>query len=145
MNCFQLIKTVLDEAFQQIDAKNDNERFVQIEAELASLSKSYATVIHGHKIDYTKPVSEALGCRQNYPVLILRLQPDGSFRWPEGDVLSVKETLAMIPVWCDANEDGVVAVLAPRDAKLSHAVPVLNAAKESGHFRVVLATDGIVR
>jgi biopolymer transport protein ExbD len=90
-------------------------------------------------------ISEALGCRQNYPVLILRLQPDGSFRWPEGDVLSVKETLAMIPAWCDANEDGVIAVLAPHDAKLSHAVPVLNTAKESGHSRVVLATDAIAR
>jgi hypothetical protein len=90
-------------------------------------------------------VSEALGCRQNYPVLVLRLELDGTFRWPDGDLRTVQETLAQIPPWCVKNEDGVIAILAPRTAKLSHAVPVLKAVNDLGHHRIVLATDGIPR
>jgi len=88
-------------------------------------------------------VAEALGCRHNYPILVLHLVSDGRFRWPEGDTLTAEQTIAMIPVWCAENEDGIVAVLARRDAKLSDAQPVLQAAREIGHTRVILATDDL--
>lgn len=57
MNFFQIVKLILDESFQLIPAKDDDERYKCIEAELEILRTSYANVVSGHCIDYAKPVT----------------------------------------------------------------------------------------
>ena len=54
MNCFQLIKTVLDEAYEAIPGTKP-EREASVSASLKSLSKDYASLTKTGCLDYRKP------------------------------------------------------------------------------------------
>lgn len=53
MNCFQLVKSVLDELYARIPAANDEEKDRQILSTLRFLEEQYAKLARGTSIDYT--------------------------------------------------------------------------------------------
>lgn len=55
MNCFQLIKTVLDEAYVQIPGKTDADRDEAIRGECTKLSQAYAKLRNEGCLDYRNP------------------------------------------------------------------------------------------
>ena len=56
MNCFQIIKSILDEEYNQIPG-NEVEKDEQIEARLNALSNSYAQLSEGNTISYRDPIT----------------------------------------------------------------------------------------
>jgi hypothetical protein len=53
MNCFQLVKSVLDDTYSEISGKADE----QIEARLAQFRSEFGSLLSGKKIEYEEPVS----------------------------------------------------------------------------------------
>jgi hypothetical protein len=57
MNCFQLVKTVLDEIYTEIPLRDEAEKDQAIQKELDSLGSKYAKLSSGEAVDYAKPVT----------------------------------------------------------------------------------------
>ena len=57
MNCFQLVKSVLDELYERIPAKTEKEKDKGIAEMMSYLRKQYAGLARGLKIDYTDPTT----------------------------------------------------------------------------------------
>lgn len=53
MNCFQLVKTVLDELYGRVPGASDDEKDRLITQRLASLSKNYAQLTTSNKVDHS--------------------------------------------------------------------------------------------
>ncbi len=84
-------------------------------------------------------VASALGCRAHDDVLVLRLQPDGQVRWPDGSENSLEQTKLLVPSWCSKRESPVLAILADKDTPMSQAHPLLATAQDLGLRRAILA------
>lgn len=85
-------------------------------------------------------VASALGCRAYDQILILKLQPDGKVRWPDGTENTLEESKRLVPSWCKKQESPVLAILADKDTPMSFAHPLLAVAQEHGLRRSILAT-----
>ncbi len=57
MNCFQLVKTVLDEIYEKIPLVEETEKDDAIKEELDSLSSKYKNLSSGESINYSNPVT----------------------------------------------------------------------------------------
>lgn len=57
MNCFQLIKTVLDEIYVQIPIADEEEKDAHIRDEMDSLRRQYKDLDDGPQIDYRNPIT----------------------------------------------------------------------------------------
>jgi hypothetical protein len=57
MNCFQLVKTVLDELYGRLPGRSDEERTEQILGMHRHLEGQYAGLARGLTIDYTDPIT----------------------------------------------------------------------------------------
>jgi hypothetical protein len=57
MNCFQLVKTVLDEIYEKIPLVEETEKDDAIKKELDSLGSKYAKLSSGEAVDYANPVT----------------------------------------------------------------------------------------
>jgi hypothetical protein len=84
-------------------------------------------------------VASALGCRVHDQVLVLKLQPDGKVRWPDGSENTLEETKVLVPSWCTGRESPVLAILGNKDTPISQAHPLLAAAQDLGLRRAILA------
>lgn len=57
MNCFQLVKTVLDELYQEIDILDVDDKDAAISTPLRQLADEYGNLLVGANIDYSDPVT----------------------------------------------------------------------------------------
>lgn len=57
MNCFQIIKSVLDEAYNQIEG-DESEKDQQIKDALEYLTGGYSQLLDGNNVDYSHPITK---------------------------------------------------------------------------------------
>lgn len=57
MNCFELVKTVLDELYQEIDIPDVDDKDAAISTRLKQLANEYGKLLVGASIDYSDPVT----------------------------------------------------------------------------------------
>jgi len=58
MNCFELIRNVLDELWQEIPGTTDAEKAEQVKARQSELSRNYAAIRGSSVIDYSDPLTQ---------------------------------------------------------------------------------------
>jgi biopolymer transport protein ExbD len=89
-----------------------------------------------------REITSALGCRNTDDVLIVEIQRDYSVLWPNGDTCTIEEAVHQLPTRLATHHEPVLAVKADKDILLSTLHPLLDAAKELGMQKVIIAATG---
>lgn len=88
-------------------------------------------------------VANALGCRNNSTILILKLNDHGEVLWPDGSTATVANSQLLMFSWHERHrhEEPIVALLADADTPMSLAHPLLATMQELGLQRAIFATS----